>query len=67
VNCNRGLLLIELIAFGKARCFGTIDTTESLGIDMRAKRALLGVWILGAANASRGQRKEERAGVVGAC
>jgi hypothetical protein len=25
---------------------------ESLGVDMRAKRALLGVWILGAANAA---------------
>jgi hypothetical protein len=39
--------LIELIAFGKTKCFGTTDTTKSLGIDMHTKRALLGVWILG--------------------
>jgi hypothetical protein len=67
VNYNRGLLLTELIAFGEAGCFGAADTTEFLGVDMRAEKALLGVWILGAADTSRGQRREERAGVIGAC
>jgi hypothetical protein len=67
MNCNRGLLLTELIAFGEAGCFGTTDTTEFLGVNMRAKRVLLGIWILGTADASRGQRKEERASVIGAC
>jgi hypothetical protein len=67
MNCNRGLLLTELIAFGETGCFGTTDTTESLGVDMRVKRALLGVWILGATDTSRGQRREERASVIGAC
>jgi hypothetical protein len=67
MNCNRGLLLTELIAFGETGCFGTTDTTESLGIDMRTKRALLGVWILGTANTSRKQRRKERASVISAC
>jgi hypothetical protein len=67
VNCNRGLLLTELIAFGETGCFSTADTTESLGVDICAKRALLGVWILGATNTSRGQKMEERASVIGAC
>ena len=37
-----------------ARLLGlyTACPTESLGIDVRAKRALLGVWILGAADAA---------------
>jgi hypothetical protein len=59
--------LTELIAFGEAGCFGIADTTESLGVDIRAKRVLLGVWILGAADTSRRQRKEECTGVVSAC
>lgn len=62
-----GVLLLELIAFSEARCFGAADAAElleycarlldlyaacaaeSLGIDVRAERALLGCWVLGAA------------------
>ena len=61
------MLLLELIAFGEAGCFGAADAAdlleyckrlldlyaacaaESLGIDVRTKRALLGCWVLGAA------------------
>jgi hypothetical protein len=61
------VLLLELIAFGEARCFGATNAAElleyyirlldlyaacaieSLVIDVRALRALLGCWVLGAA------------------
>ena len=64
------MLLLELIAFGEAGCFGVADATElleyyarlldlyaaraaeSLGVDVRAERALLGCWVLGAADAA---------------
>jgi hypothetical protein len=39
--------LIELIAFGKTGYFSVTDIAESLGVNIYAKRALLGVWILG--------------------
>jgi hypothetical protein len=64
------VLLLELIAFGEAGCFGAADAAElleycarlldlyaaraaeSLGVDVLAERALLGGWVLSAADAA---------------